>query len=79
MIHKMDFKATLCFYGVMPEEINECILWAFGEGAGVCPIKNLPDKWNSRHKDIFIAYGAMCCVEFIKRVAEAWRKHKDVH
>lgn len=76
---RMDFKATLCFYGVMPEEINECILWAFGEGAGTCPTKDLPYRWNLRHKSIFFAYEGMNQVEFVKRVAEAWTENKDVY
>jgi len=45
-----------CLYkgGVLPNEVDECILWAFGKGAWyVPPSPDWIDRWNKLHPKAF--------------------------
>jgi len=70
-----NFRFLFSCSGVKKEEMEDCFLWAFGEGYGVQPIRKLVGLWNSRHEDIFLARGHMSILDFAQQIAEAWNKY----
>lgn len=72
---KQAISKTLNTQGV--ENIEECLLWAFGEGFGSAPLASLNDRWNTLHSDLFIIKGSDNFLESFKRIGNAYKRHKE--
>ncbi len=52
-------------------DVDDCLVWAFGEEYWILELSELDDKWRDRH-DIFVIEGHDCIVESTQRIAKAW-------
>ena len=48
-----DYKTILLKQGFTVSEIDDCMVWALGEGYGSLGLREVDDRWNERHSDIF--------------------------
>ena len=53
------------------------MLWAFGNGWASAPYSESPDRWNTRHSDLFIMYGYDSIDYTMMRVGKAYLDRKN--
>lgn len=63
-------KAILVESGV--KDVEDCLMWAFGEGYNLLLLNELDDKWRELHSDLFEIAGHDCIIESTKKIGRAW-------
>lgn len=58
-------------------DVDECLLWAFGEGYGSEPLYTLNDRWNKLHSDLFMIYGSDNFIKSFERIGKAYKEMKQ--
>lgn len=64
---------TALYQAKVPQgEVDKCLRWAFGYDAFSTERKDLPDKWNELHSDIFVMYGYDDIKKSMKKVGQVY-------
>jgi len=67
---------TLTLPRNVPEDMQECLIWALGEDWKSLEMGDYPARWNERHGDLFELRLDDRVDEGQARMYEAWKKHK---
>lgn len=65
---------SLFLGGVPIEEIDNCLLWAFGERFSILPLRQIDERWNELHGDLFLLAGCDLMDESLRRIGKAYMK-----
>ena len=52
--------------------VEDCLVWAFGEDYNRLDQSELDDIWNQRHGDSFTIEGSDCVIESTKKIAKVF-------
>lgn len=69
---------SICGFGVPVSEIDDCMLWALGEGYGDKQCRDIDDLWRTQHPDLTPMFGdtdvidgcRIIAVEYLNRTKE---------
>lgn len=53
-------------------DIEDCLVWAFGEEYKLLKLRDLDDVWTQRHSDSFTIKGSDCIIESTKKIAKVY-------
>lgn len=70
-------KAILVDNGIDEQDVESCIIWAFGKDHNKLRLDELDDKWRERHSDLFEIAGYDCIIESTKKIAKVYLETKQ--
>ena len=69
---RLDYTSVLVDVGVPRDKVDDCMLWALGEGWSWMAISSTDDVWNEMHGDLFLLFGYDGVIDGLERIGRAY-------